>query len=113
VRDVRHGEHLWVHWEGEGFDYDDTTETTYFTFGHVDLENDIVRRALASVFQRDGLADSLSDGFHLIDSARAHCAFAGLLPGERDYIVCNELGETDHGDQVEIALETSWVKTTI
>jgi len=70
-----------MHWEGEGFDYDDATETIYFTFGHVDLENDIVRRALASVFQRDGLADSLSDGFHLIDSARAHCAFAGLLPG--------------------------------
>jgi len=112
VRDVRHGEHLWVHWEGEGFDYDDTTETTYFTFGHVDLENDVVRRALASALQRDGLADSLSDGFLLIDSARAHCAFAGLLPGERDHTICDRFGETDYGDQVEDALEVSWVTIT-
>lgn len=113
MKDIRHGEHLWMLWEGEGFQRYYDNELVYFTIGHVDIEDNIVRRALASVLQRDGLADALSDGFRLLESAVGRWEHAGILPEEQDYIFCDSLGVTDHGDQVEDALEVSWVKIII
>lgn len=110
MRDVRHGEHLWLSWEGEGYFPDTRSELVYFTLGHVDLDNELVRRALASTLQRDGIVDALSDGFKLMEASVHQQGHAGILPGESEYLVCDEDGETEYGDRVEEVLDATWVE---
>jgi hypothetical protein len=110
VRDVRHGEHLWQCWGGEGYSSGSTAELVYFTLGEVDYDNDLVRRALASSLQRDGVVDSLSDGFRIIEDCVALLGFVGLLPGEREYTVCDSEGETEYGDVVDEVINATWVE---
>jgi hypothetical protein len=110
MRDIRHGEHLWQSWEGEGYFSDTHAELIYFTVGDVDINNEIVRRALASTLQRDGIADSLSDGFKLLETSYTQGGFAGFLPDETEYTVCDEDGETEYGDTVQEVLDITWVE---
>lgn len=110
MRDVRHGEHLWVCWEGEGYFSDTHSDIIYFTIGHVDIDNELVRRALASTLQRDGIADSLADGFKLLESSEGQQGHAGFIVGESEYVVCNEDGETEYGDQVVECLDATWIE---
>lgn len=110
MRDIRHGEHLWQSWEGEGYFSDTHSELIYFTEGAVDIDNEIVRRALASVLQRDGISDSLSDGFKLIEASTTQGGFAGFLPDETEYTVCDDEGVTEYGDTVVEALPMTWVE---
>ena len=74
----RPGEWLWEEWDGYGYDGD----IVYITNEPVDMTNEIVRRALASTLQRDGVADSLSDGFKMIDTSRHEYVNVGILYGE-------------------------------
>lgn len=110
MRDIRHGEHLWNSWEGEGYFSDTHSELIYFTIGEMDIDNEIVRRALASTLQRDGIADSLSDGFKMLETSYVQGGFAGLLPDESEYTVCDEEGMTEYGDQVAEPLVVTWVE---
>lgn len=111
MKDKRLGESLWNQWTGEGYYAQSVIyELLYFTEGHVDTENEIVRRALASTLQRDGIADSLSDGFQLIADAHFEAGWAGILEGENDYTFCDESGETEYGDYVEEVIEITWVE---
>lgn len=110
MKDIRHGEHLWLSWEGEGYFSDTHSELIFFTEGAVDMDNEIVRRALASVLQRDGICDSLSDGFKLLEGSSTLGGFAGFLPGETEYTVCDEEGYTEYGDKVEKVLDMTWVE---
>lgn len=110
MRDIRHGEQLWSSWEGEGYFSDTHSELIYFTEGDVDINNEIVRRALASTLQRDGIADSLSDGFKMLEMSVTQGGFAGFLPGETEYSVCDDEGMTEYGDTVENVLEITWVE---
>ena len=110
MKDIRHGEHLWQSWEGEGYFSDTHSELIYFTVGDVDVDNEIVRRALASTLQRDGVSDSLSDGFKLLATSYTQGGFAGFLPDDSEYTVCDESGETEYGDFVKEALEATWVE---
>lgn len=109
MRDTRYGEHLWQCWEGEGYFFDNFTEIIYFTLGEVDYDNDLVRRALASSLQRDGVVDSLSDGFKIIENSTAFLGFVGLISGEKEYIVCDSGGETEYGDTVVEVINATWV----
>ncbi len=67
MKSDRPGDFLWQEWEGSGYDPRVECSVIYYTFDHIDLDNDLVRRALASALQRDGVAISLGDGFNLID----------------------------------------------
>lgn len=107
MKDPRPGEHMWMCWSGEGLLSD--TEVVYYTSGHVDIENEIVRRALASALQRDGVADGLSGGFDIIAESESHIGYAGIVDEDRDLTVCDEFGETEYGDVVENILELTWV----
>jgi hypothetical protein len=113
MKDVRHGEGKWISWTGDGYFSDSYSETIYYTDEHVDMSNEIVLRALASTLQRDGIADSLSDGFKLVENAEVVQGFAGVLPDEKDYTVCSESGETEYGDFVLEVGNFTWVEVEI
>lgn len=110
MKDKRPGEELWLEWHGLNYYASKDDAVIYYTFGDVDLENEIVRRALASSLQRDGVADSLSEGFKYIDKAIISTGWAGNLEEEHDYIVCSQDGETEYGDFVDSAIEITWIE---
>lgn len=110
MKDVRVGESLWQEWTGANYYQATSSSLVYFTHDHVDIENEIVRRALASVLQRDGVCDSLNDGFNRIAQGTVECGYAGIIEGETEYSACDESGETEYGDFVEEPLETTWIE---
>lgn len=111
MKDIRVGESLWHEWHGDGYEpITSHPKAIYFTQEHVDMDNEIVRRALASTLQRDGIADSLGDGFKLVESATIETGWAGLLAGEKEYIFCDEEGDTEYGDTVENAEPYTWIE---
>lgn len=85
-------------------------EGLYYTPEHVDLEEEIVRRALASAMQRDGIVDSLFEGFEKIATAEIKKGWMGNLPEDPEMLECDESGETFYGDIVEEVLPCTWVR---
>ena len=110
MKDVRIGESLWQQWHGEGYLADTVSELIYFTVDHVDMENEIVRRALASTLQRDGVADSLAEGFSMLAEAAIQTGWSGIIDSETEYTFCDENGETEYGDYVDEPLPCTWVE---
>jgi hypothetical protein len=107
MKDKRPGEHLWLEWTGN--EHFSSSTAVFFTTEHVDVENEVVRRALASSIQRSGIVDSLGDGFTLIASASIEYLHAGVVEAELEYSICDELGETHYGDAVEEVFEITLV----
>lgn len=112
MKDTRPGEGLWDEWVGQWYDSDSEC-VPYFTEGHVALSEDVVRRALASTLQRDGLADSLGDGFKLIEGGKEKHLWAGYLPDDFDMSICDEGGLTESGDEVSVAVAVTFVDVEI
>lgn len=110
MKDHRHGDELWIEWTGDGFEYGGEDDIYYYTIDHVSLDEDVVRRALASTLQRDGIADSLGDGFKLLEAGDTAHAWAGLIEEELDLTVCDADGETLMGDQIEIVIPITAVR---
>jgi hypothetical protein len=52
----------------------------------------------------------LGDGFKLVEGATVEIGWAGLLAGEKEYIVCDEEGDTEYGDSVESAQSYTWIE---
>lgn len=99
MKDSRIGESLWLEWTGD--DYSSPDVIVFYTEDHVDLENDVVKRALASALQRDGIVSSLSEGFKYVEKAVSYPGYGGFLDGDLDLTLCNEFGETEDGDEVD------------
>jgi hypothetical protein len=110
AKDSRLGESLWCEWSGCGYDQQVPTSIVFYTFDHVDLDNEIVRKALASTLQRDGVADGLSDAFKLIADAHIVYGWAGTLEEELDYYSCDESGETEYGDFLDNLEPITWIE---
>jgi ABC-type transport system substrate-binding protein len=110
LKDVRVGESLWQQWHGDGYEPETESEIIYFTHDHVDTDNELVRRALASTLQRDGIADSLSDGFKMIEAGYIAIGWAGIIIDESEYWACDENGETEYGDLVENSFPVTWIE---
>ena len=108
MKDKRVGEDLWSEWTGEDC-LIAGSNAIFFTQEHVDLDIELIRRALASALQRTGVANGLGDGFKLIESSQVEYGHAGALVGELDLIACDASGETRYGDTVEEVLEVTWV----
>lgn len=107
MKDSRIGESLWMEWTGDGVDHDDVC---FYTESHVDLDNDLVRRALASSLQRDGIAVSLGEGYKYAEQVQPILAYAGYIDGERDMTLCNAHGMTESGDFTNDVKEITLVK---
>ena len=110
MKDVRLGESLWSHWEGEGYSSEGDLGLVYATHDHVESGNEIVLRALASTLQRDGVVDSLGDGFKALEGALWYFGHSGYVDGDTELFLCDKDGETEYGDCVDESLLTTWVK---
>jgi hypothetical protein len=67
----------------------------------VDIEHEVVKRALASALQRDGSVVSLGEGYRSVESSIPSLLYAGTVYGDTDLVVCDETGETFYGDIVD------------
>ena len=110
MKDIRVGENLWSEWDGEGYKNFLENGVTYYTFEHVDLENDLVRRGLASALQRDGVAYSLADAFSILEAMAISHGWVGEVEGEQCFTICDETGETFLGDLVLEPLEVTLIE---
>jgi hypothetical protein len=110
VKDTRPGESLWQEWHGQGYEPKTDSGLIYFTHDHIDVENEVVSRALASTLQRDGISHSLADGFNLLTSGSVDIGWGGILEDETEYWACDESGETQYGDFVEKCLPITWIE---
>jgi len=110
MKDSRKGESLWSEWSGEGYRTYNGSTIVYYTEDYVDVENELVKRALASAIQRDGVVHSLSDAFRKIENATVSCGYAGTIDGSHEIHVCNYDGETRLGDIVDSIHEVVWVE---
>lgn len=108
MKNDRIGDWLWEEWDGDGFD--SISDLIYSTSDWVDLSNEIIKRALASTLQRDGVADSLSDGFRMVEMASVTQVHAGFIEGEKVPVLCNHLGESDYGDSVTNPIKITLVE---
>lgn len=111
MKNDRVGEWLWEEWDGDG--YEPSSDLSYCTFDNIDVSNPLVARALASCLQRDGVADSLSDGFRMVEAGRVIHGHVGTLEDESSPTVCDENGETPFGDLVEKISEITWVELSL
>jgi hypothetical protein len=114
MKDGRDGDWLWQEWTDEEYETfsEKPIDFVYYTVGHLDIGKPVVLRALASSLQRDGIADSLLDGFRLAESAEIQWGWAGFLEEEDhyQYSICDEDGETPYGDRVEEPIAITWVE---
>lgn len=109
AKDLRLGQELWLEWEGS-WSSEMEDALLYYTIDHVDIENELVKRALASVLQRDGVYDGLGDAFKAIDRGCVSIAWAGVAEGGFELEMCNSLGETEYGDILENVQEITCVE---
>lgn len=111
MKDSRKGEALWSEWEGYGHHYEfNDSGLLFYTEEHVDVENEIVRRALASSLQRDGIVSSLADGFRLIDNGKINQTYAGPVDGDMYWTICDNDGYTTEGTEVDTVYEITIVE---
>jgi len=111
MKDSRKGESLWSEWDGYGFSRRLNSDSIiYYTYDHVDLEHEVVRRALASSIQRDGIVSSLGEAFKLIDLASIIQGYAGEVNGNYHLTICEYDGSTIHGDEVASVLQITFVE---
>ena len=110
MKDKRPGEQLWAEWDGHGYSAAVHRARVYCTDGHVDMENEVVQRALASSLQRDGVATGLGEGYRLQTSAVVVLGYAGHVDGDDLRTTCDEYGETRLGDTVDKISEITWIE---
>jgi hypothetical protein len=101
MKDSRVGQSLWEEWYGLGYDEFRPNSMVFYTIDHVSLDEDVVLRALASCLQRDGIADSLLDGFNLLSKASVTHTYAGVTDTDSELSICDSDGYTEYGDLVE------------
>ena len=105
----RIGEWLWEEWDGEGYELIPSDSIVYVTYDNVDVEQELVKRALASCMQRDGVADSLSDAFLMIEKSVVAHGYVGFIEGEKFPYVTDEIGITADGEETDHVSEATWV----
>jgi len=110
LKDSRIGECLWIEWSGEGYIPSRPSSIIFYTHDHVDLEIDVVKRALASSLQRDGHSVTLGQGYKAVESGTPVHGYSGYIDGEIYLTACSETGETDYGYIVDQTYKTTWVE---
>jgi len=112
MKDKRSGETLWQEWSGEGYSKVDSSSIVFYTHGPVDVENEIVKRALASALQREGIVYSLGDAFKKLENADKTTikhGYVGTVDGSWEEHACDEYGETRFGDVVDEICTAVWI----
>jgi hypothetical protein len=100
-----------MEWTGDGLELDNPDNVLFYTVDHVDLNHEIVRRALASALQRSGFVDSLGDAYRALEQHSTQIlGFAGTKEGELDLFVCGTDGYTFYGDWLVEYTPVTWVE---
>lgn len=110
MKDSRIGESLWSSWEGDGYVNYLGSPVVYYTEGHVDVDHELIKKALASLIQRDGIVYSLFEAYNLIDSAAVSHSWAGSFPDEVYPELCNEEGRTARGALLKVFVPVTFVE---
>jgi hypothetical protein len=110
VKHDRPGDWLWEEWDGFGYSPSRESAVVYATYGVMDPTDELVRRALASALQRDGVADSLGNGFRQLETAVVVQGFSGHIDDGFVRAACNADGLTELGDEVDDKVVTTWVE---
>jgi hypothetical protein len=114
MKDSRKGETLWSEWFGGGYERDISSATVFYTEDHIDIHNEIVRRALASAIQRDGITDSLGGAFCLLDGPVIVLeGYAGFVDGDDEMTLCDKDGITTHEDNADSVIPITWVEINV
>lgn len=108
----RKGESLWSEWTGVGAPTKTYACVLYYTVGHIDLEHEVVRRALASAIQRDGVADGLGHAYKAINDWSMLQGWAGEVDSSYELFVCDQSGETSYGEVVDEVFPITWVEVS-
>lgn len=110
MKDSRIGESLWSIWEGSGYEQQLSDSIVYYTEDHVDIDNEIVRKALASAIQRDGVVYSLSEAFQAIDAGIATNFWAGVSGEELYHEACPSNGISASGVALNNVVPVTFVE---
>lgn len=110
MKNDRVGEWLWEEWDGEYYESSSDNPIIYVTYDNVSLDEEVVKRALASCLQRDGVADSLSNSFLMIENGTVSHGYIGFIEGDKLPYVVDEFGETIDGDETDYISEATWVE---
>jgi len=110
MKDHRHGDFLWIEWFGEGYEEQSDSDLIYYTEEIVDIEVPLIQRALASALQRDGVVDSLNDGFNAIHGAHVGSGYMGHIGGDIIPTACDEQGYSSSGEKAESPVACTWVE---
>lgn len=114
MKDTRPGELLWLEWPGDPVG--DAPDGAYllYTEGHVDVENEVVLRALASALQREGIVSSLYEGFNAAAGAVVSFGWSGYLSDDPVPVECDESGTVYGGEEVDPPpTPSTWVWVTV
>jgi hypothetical protein len=110
MKDSRIGESLWFLW-----DIEEPADGSllFYTEDHVDIEHEVVRKALASAMQREGISYSLGHSFNLIEAGEVTYGYSGTSPlGDQTGLPCDEHGETEDGYILDFVTPATWVKVS-
>jgi hypothetical protein len=110
MKDSRIGECLWSIWEGLGYNPGLQDSIIYYTEDHVDLEQEVVRKALASSIQRDGIVYSLAQAYGAIDAGSVLKTWVGTYSEELYEEVCAEDGISDSGAVLSSVVPVTFVE---
>jgi len=110
LKDSRVGESLWEEWSGNSHSFSSPLDLSFYTVDHVLADNELVRRALASCLQRDGVAESLGEAFKYLESSQWLHLYAGYIDSDNELTTCDENGFTEYGDLVDDILEITLVE---
>jgi len=110
MKDSRIGECLWSIWEGMGYESRLSDSIIYYTEDHVDLEQEVVRKALASSIQRDGIVYSLAQAYGAIDAGVVSREWVGVANGEMYEETCFEDGSTLSGITMNDVVPVTFVE---
>ena len=113
MKDSRVGEALWSEWHGYSYDQKDQSTFVFFTIDHVDISDEIVKRALASSVQRNGITDSLGQAFKVVEATEPKHGYAGAVGGDTELTVCDIDGETFYGEFVDEIFSITWVEIDV
>lgn len=110
AKDSRIGESLWFIWDSTEQDPFHKDSIVFYTEEHVDIEEDVVRKALASSIQREGISDSLSGGFMLIASGASGHSYAGYCFDSERQLISNANGYSESGSPLGGVVPITWVE---
>lgn len=106
MKDIRIGDDLWEEWQGLGFEEEGTV---YYTKDHTNIKNELVKKALASAVQKDGVAVSLGEAYKMLENSKAVWGWAGYLEGEKELYLCGENEKTVYDDAVTDVIKITWI----